>query len=68
MKARRFVVRTCDCDDYDDDGRPYFELGTAYDLSTNERPKRRSVSDAAHMAMSINATPRQPIGFHRPKA
>lgn len=64
----RLVIRTCDCDDYEDDDSPYYEVGSAYDLSGPAyRPKLKSVSDAAHRAMSMGASA-QPkrVGFRVP--
>lgn len=59
----RFVI---DCDDYEEDWPPYFERGDSYELSS-ERPKLKSVSEAAHRAYSMKAQERGPLGFHRPR-
>lgn len=55
------------CDDWEDgDYPPYFERGDSYELSA-ERPKLKSVSEAAHRAYSMKAQERGPLGFHRPR-
>lgn len=59
-------------DDYDDDDLPWFETGTAYDLSGQDEPPRfRSLSPNAHRAIQIGKAMARvrgkgPIGFHRP--
>lgn len=66
MKVRRHVVKAIRaCDDWDDeDYSPWYETGTSYELSDESR-RFRSVSPAAHRAMSVR--PSATIGFHKPK-
>ena len=65
MKVRRHTVKlTRACDDWYEDEAPWYETGSAYELS-DDSPRFHSVSLAAHQAMSIK--PAEPIGFHRPK-
>ena len=65
----RLVIRACDCDDYEDDEGPYYEVGSAYELSGPAyRPKLKSMSDAAHRAMTMTAPSQpNPVGFRIPK-
>jgi hypothetical protein len=66
VKVRRPAVKpTRSCDDWYEDDAPHYVMGAAYDMS-DEAPRFRSVSEAAHHAM--RATNRPTIGFHRPKA
>ncbi len=65
MKIGRHVVKaTRACDDWYDDEAPYFYTGSAYELS-DESPRFRSVSPAAHRAMNVR--PATAIGFHKPR-
>ena len=65
MKVRRHAVKdTRSCDDWYEDESPYYYTGTADDLS-DEAPRFRSVSPAAHRAMM--AKPAATIGFHKPR-
>lgn len=66
MKVRRqSIKRTRACDDWYEDESPYYYAGQAYDLS-DDAPRLRSVSQAAHHAMRASSRPT--IGFHKPKA
>ncbi len=64
----RLVIRACDCDDYEDDEGPYYEIGSAYEMGGPAyRPKLKSVSDAAHRAMTPRSVGRtSPVGFRVP--
>ena len=58
MKIKRSrVIRSRACD-YDDDGEIYYGVGSAATLSAAQ--KHRSVSHAAHAALTAK---RNPIGF-----
>jgi len=65
----RLVIRACDCDGYEDEDGPYYEVGSAYELSgPTYRPKLKSVSDAAHRAMTMRAVVQtNPVGFRVPR-
>lgn len=67
MKVSRHTVKaTRSCDDWDDDYPPYYETGSSYELS-DETPRFRSVSPAAHRAMHQKPITTAVLGFHRPK-
>jgi hypothetical protein len=65
VKLNRQTVKRRAFDDWYEDEAPWYYTWSAYDLS-DEAPRFRSVSQAAHQAMRITAS--TPIGFHRPKA
>jgi len=63
--ARRTIKASRACDDWYDDEPVWFYVGSAEVLG-DAAPRFRSVSPAAHRAMSASSAP--VIGFHRPAA
>lgn len=64
MKLRTRTIKHRSCDDWYEDESPYYQIGTAYGLS-DDAPRFRSASQAAHDAM--RTTSRPTIGFHKPR-
>lgn len=67
MKIKRpRIIRSYD-DDYEDDFI-WYEVGTAYDLPSDPRPRPRSVSAQAHRAFEAARYQRErrTIGFRKP--
>lgn len=63
--SRRTIKASRACDDWFEDEAIWFNVGSA-EVPGGAAPRFRSVSPAAHQAMSARTAP--VIGFHRPAA